>query len=133
MGVFLVHWTKMRDHHPLPRSKVQVDRVQPVPLAALFGNVRFSREKPPKLYRVPYRQRIQHSLPLHCEICHVDHEGDTRVRNHKGDTRVRNHEGDGQVRYHVGDAWVSCYSWVVSVACQQAENQKSGKLEFESD
>ena len=34
-------------------------------LLLYFGNVRFSREQALKLYRVPYQQRIQHSLHLH--------------------------------------------------------------------
>ena len=34
-------------------------------LLLYFGKLRFSREKPAKLDRVPDQQRIPHSLPLH--------------------------------------------------------------------
>ena len=129
-------------------------------LLLYFGNVGFSREQLPKLYRVPYRPIIQHGLPIRHEIDQLSHEGDNWVRKEKRDARFRNGEGDAQVQNNNGDAWVqndeedaqvrnnvgdaqvrnnkgdaqvNCHAWSVSVASQHAENWESGRREFESD
>ena len=55
------------------------------------------------------------------------------VRNDERDAAVRNEGEDAQVRNDEEDARVNCHTWSVPIACQHAENRKSGKLEFESD
>ena len=98
-------------------------------LKLYFGNQRLIREKPYKLYWVPYRQRIQHCLPQHS----LPIPSWIRQLNHERDTGVRNHEGDAQVQNYVGDTPVNCHAWSIPVACKHTENRKSRKLEFESD